>query len=65
MIELNTSHSIMSRKTKIALAIGLQLAMIASIGDFVGWPYMKQVLITSIVFFGLTIIFFIADNIKE
>jgi len=55
----------MSKKVKIALALGLQLAMIAAIGDFVGWPYMKQVLITSIVFFGLTIIFFIADNIKE
>ncbi len=55
----------MSKKVKIALAIGLQLAMIASIGDFVGWPYMKYVLITSIVFFGLTIIFFIADNMKD
>ena len=55
----------MSKKVKIALAIGLQLAMIASIGDFVGWPYMKYVLIAAIIFFGLTIIFFIADNIKE
>jgi len=55
----------MSKKVKIALAIGLQLAMVASIGDFVGWPYMKYVLITSIVFFGLTIIFFIADNMKD
>ncbi len=55
----------MSKKVKISLAIGLQLAMVASIGDFVGWPYMKYVLITSIVFFGLTIIFFIADNIKD
>ncbi|MCK5677078.1 MAG: hypothetical protein KAH72_01190 [Flavobacteriaceae bacterium] len=55
----------MSKKVKIALAIGLQLAMIASIGDFVGWPYMKYVLITAIIFFGLTIIFFIADNIKD
>lgn len=55
----------MSKKVKIALAIGLQLAMIASIGDFVGWPYMKYVLITAIIFFALTIIFFIADNIKD
>ncbi len=55
----------MSKKVKITLAIGLQLAMIASIGDFVGWPYMKYVLITSGISFGLMIIFFIADNIKE
>ena len=55
----------MSKKVKIALAIGLQLAMVASIGDFVGWPYMKYVLITSIAFFGLTIIFFIGDNLKD
>lgn len=55
----------MSKKVKIALALGLQLAMIASIGDFVGWPYMKYVLIIAGIFFGLTIIFFVADNIKE
>lgn len=55
----------MSKKVKISLAIALQLAMIASIGDFVGWPYMKYVLIASIVFFAITILFFIADNIKE
>jgi len=55
----------MSKKVKISLAIGLQLAMIASIGDFVGWPYMKQVLIVALVFFGLTFVFFIADNLKD
>jgi len=55
----------MSKKVKIALAIGLQFAMIGEIGDFVGWPYMKYVLICSGISFGLTIIFFIADNIKD
>jgi hypothetical protein len=55
----------MSKKVKIALAIGLQLAMIASIGDFVGWPYMKQVLIAAGISFGLTIIFFLWDNTKD
>jgi hypothetical protein len=55
----------MSKKVKIALGIGLQLAIIASIGDFVGWPYMKYVLIAAVIAFAFTIIFFIADNIKE
>ncbi len=55
----------MSKKVKIAFAIGLQLAMIASIGDFVGWPYMKYVLITAGISFGIAIILFIVDNIKE
>ncbi|MEN8124827.1 MAG: hypothetical protein ABFR32_06805 [Bacteroidota bacterium] len=55
----------MSKKVKIAFAIGLQLAMIASIGDFVGWPYMKYVLIAAGISFGIAIIFFIVDNIKE
>jgi hypothetical protein len=55
----------MSKKVKIAFAIGIQLAVIASIGDFVGWPYMKYVLITAVIFFGITFILFIADNLKD
>lgn len=55
----------MSRKVKIALAIGIQLAMIGAVGDFVNWPYMKFVFITAGICFGLTLVFFIWDNIKE
>jgi len=55
----------MSKKVKIALGIGLQLAIIASVGDFVGWPYMKYVLITAIISFAFAIIFFIGDNLKD
>ncbi len=35
----------MSKKVKIALAIGLQQTMIGAIGDFVKRPYMKYVFI--------------------
>jgi len=55
----------MSKRVKIAFAIGIQLAVIASIGDYVGWPYMKYVLITAVISFAVTFILFIADNIKE
>jgi hypothetical protein len=55
----------MSKKVKIALAIGVQLAMIGSIGDFVKWPYMNYVFIGAGIAFALTFIFFIWDNIKE
>jgi len=55
----------MSKKVKIALAIGLQLAMIGAVGDFVKWPYMNYVFITAGVSFALAFIFFIWDNIKE
>jgi len=55
----------MSKKVKIALAIGLQLAMIGAIGDFVGWPYMKPVLITAAISFGFAIIFFLIDMSKD
>jgi len=55
----------MTKKVKISSAVGLQLAVIASIGSFVGWPYMNYVLITAVVFFGLAIIFFIIDNTKD
>jgi hypothetical protein len=55
----------MSKKVKVALAIGLQLAMIGAIGDFVKWPYMKYVFIASGVAFVMTFGFFIYDAIKE
>ena len=55
----------MTKKVKIAFAIGLQLAMIGSIGSYVHWPYMKPVLIASGIFFGITLILFIADNTKD
>ncbi len=55
----------MSKRVKIVFAIGIQLAVIASIGDYVGWPYMKYVLISAIIFFAITFILFIADNIKD
>ena len=55
----------MTKKVKIALAIGLQLGLIASIGDFVGWPLMKYVLYGSIASFLTAIIFFIYDMSKD
>ena len=53
------------KKVKIAFAIGLQLAMIGSIGSFVNWPYMKEVLITAGIFFFIAIILFIAVMSKD
>ncbi len=55
----------MTKKVKIAFAIGLQLAMIGSIGSFVNWPYMKYVLIVAGVFFAISIILFIIDYSKD
>ena len=55
----------MSKKVKIALAVALQLGLIASIGDFVGWPYMGWVLKVAIASALLTIIFFIYDMAKD
>ncbi len=55
----------MTKKVKMAFAIGLQLAMIGSIGSFVNWPYMKEVLIAAGIFFGIAIILFIIDNSKD
>jgi len=55
----------MSRKVKIALASALQLGLIASIGSFVGWPYMGYVLKATFVAILLTIIFFIYDMAKD
>ncbi len=55
----------MTKKVKIAFAIGLQLAMIGSIGDFVGWPYMRHVLIAAGVSFAFALIFFIAHHSKD
>ncbi len=54
----------MSKKVKIALAIGLQLAVIGSIGDFVGWLFIKEVLISAGIAFGLAIVFMLYDAIK-
>lgn len=55
----------MSKKVKTALAIGLQLAMIGAIGDFVKWPYMNYVFIGAGIGIGLAIIFFIWDSAQE
>ena len=55
----------MSKKVKIALAATLQLGLIASIGDFVGWPYMNIVLGLTIAAFLLTLIFLIYDMSKD
>ncbi len=55
----------MTKKVKIALAATLQLGLIASIGDFVGWPYMDWVLGMTIASFILTLIFLIYDLAKE
>ena len=55
----------MSKKVKIALALALQLSLIASIGSFVGWPYMDYVLKAAFVAIFLTIIFFIYDMSKD
>ncbi len=55
----------MTKKVKIALAVGLQLAMIGSIGSFVNWPYMNYVFIASGISFFLMIIFFLIDMSKD
>ena len=53
------------KKVKIALAVGLQLAMIGSIGSFVNWPYMNYVLIASGISFFLMLIFLIIELSKD
>jgi len=55
----------MTKKVKYALAATLQLGLIASIGDFVGWPYMNIVLVAAIVSFLLTLVFLIYDLSKD
>jgi len=55
----------MTKKVKIAFAAALQLGLIASIGDYVGWPYMKLVLILSIISFLLSLLFLIYDMSKD
>jgi hypothetical protein len=66
MIAAETTMIInMTKKVKITFAIGLQLAVIGSIGSFVNWPYMKPVLITAGIFFAIAIVLFIIDNSKD
>ncbi len=55
----------MTKKVRFALAATLQLGLIASIGDFVGWPYMEYVLGAAIASFLLTLIFFVYDMSKD
>jgi len=55
----------MTKKVKFSLAATLQLGLIASIGDFVGWPYMNIVFGFAIAFFLLTLIFIIYDMSKD
>lgn len=37
----------MLKKMKIAFALGVQLAVIGAIGDYVGWPYMRYVFVAA------------------
>jgi len=55
----------MTNKVKIALAIGMQSAMVGAVGDFVGWPYMKYVFILAGISLVLTVVFFIWDMGKR
>jgi hypothetical protein len=55
----------MTRKVRFALGAALQFGLIASIGDFVGWPYMGYMLGIAIASFLLTLIFFIYDMSKD
>ncbi len=43
----------------------LQLGLIASIGDFVGWPYMNIVFGLAVGFFILSLLFVIYDMAKD
>ncbi len=53
------------KRVKIVFAIGLQLAMVASIGSFVGWPFMMMVLYVAIAFMFVSIILFIIEMSKD
>ena len=53
------------KKIKIIFALGLQLAMIASIGSFVGWSYMKPVLIVAGALILLSVILYIIEMSKD
>jgi len=55
----------MSKKIKFSLAATLQLGLIASIGDFVDWPYMNIVFGFAIGFFILTLLFVIYEMAKD
>ena len=55
----------MTKKVKIALAIGMQSVMVGAVGDFVKWPHMKYVFILAGISLGLAIVFFIYDMAKE
>ena len=65
MLIFNTLLKDMTKKVKYALAATLQLGLIASIGDFVGWPYMNYVLYMTVAAFLLTLIFLIYDMSKD
>ncbi len=53
------------KRVKIAGAVGLQLAMIGSIGSFVKWPYMNYVLIASGISFFIMLVFFLIEMNKD
>lgn len=53
------------KRVKIAGAIGLQLAMIVSIGSFVKWPYMNYVAIGAGIAFFFMIVFFLIEMNKD
>jgi len=55
----------MSKKIKFSLAATLQLGLIASIGDFVGWPYMNYIFGLAVGFFILTLLFIIYEVSKD
>jgi hypothetical protein len=55
----------MSKKVKFSAGAALQLGLIASIGDYVGWPYMNYVLYATVFFFLLTLVLLIVDMAKD
>ncbi len=55
----------MKKSIRISLALTLQLGLVASIGDFVGWAYMNYVLYATIFFFILTLILIIIHFSKD
>ncbi len=55
----------MSKRTKLALAIALQLLFIGAVGDFVGWKYMRYVFIGAAASFVLGMVLLVIDIYKE
>ena len=54
----------MTKRVKFSAGATVQLGLIASIGSYVGWPYMRYVLYATVFFFFLTLIFLIIDLVR-